>query len=449
MILAVPHVDVDGAQSIRLAIRSATPPAGEVRFEDVQGPGPHTTQVQWRALVEGPPDLFVATVPLQRIPRDVRVGRVCIGPVSRAVDIRMRALPDELPGRDAQPLRVLLSSCFYRKNDNGELGKAVGWLRDKYPPHLKILCGDQVYLDMPVSENLPRDKGPLGRRLLAKYLENWNDGVADSPGGYGNFLGWGANLFVSDDHEFWNNYPYRTAIASNTWTKAGRALWGKLAKELFLALQTCRALDAGPPPALCFTVGQRRRVSFFALDGRFSRTRELAYSPHDKARVLQWIAGLDCPGLLVLSQPLFEDSHGLFGRRFVDASLQDFDDHNEIERALLSAPHDIVVLSGDIHGGRVAQTNGARARIFEVVASPAALVDGNHYHRDPANERFPATAGRRDPRSTVHGGDPVLCDHVAMLSIRASAQSVHIDVEHWGLGALPRPKLTTRIENLQ
>ena len=449
MILAVPHVDAGGEQSVRLAIRSPTPPNPVVRFENVQGPCPPTMPVQWRPLVHGPHDLFVATVSLGKIARDVRIGRVCVGAEHCAVDLRMRALPNELPGHDEDPLRVLLSSCFYRRNDSGHIGEAVGALRDKYPPHLKVLCGDQVYLDMPLSENLPRDKGPLGRRLLAKYLENWNDGVADAPWGYGNFLGWGANVFVSDDHEFWNNYPYRTAIASNTWTKDGRKEWGELAAELFLALQTCRDLDAGPPPALCFTVGQRKRVSFCALDGRFSRTTERAYSPTDKARVLQWIEKLDCPGLLVLSQPLFEDSHGFFGRRFVDASLQDFDDHNEIERALLSAGHDIVVLSGDIHGGRVAQTDGAHARIYEVVASPAALVDGNRYHRDPANATFPATAGRRDARSSVHSGDPVLSDHVALLSICASDQSVHIGVEHWGLGERPKLKAATKLASLR
>lgn len=449
MILAVPHIDVGGAQSVRLAIRSPTQPPPTVEFGETRGPCPATMPVQWCALTEGPPDLFVATAPFGRIERDIRIGRVGVGAVRRAVDIRMRALPNELPGRSEEPLRVLLSSCFYRRNDSGHIGEAVGALRDKYPPHLKILCGDQVYLDMPVAENLPHEHDALGRRLLAKYLENWNDGVVGPPWGYGNFLGWGANVFVSDDHEFWNNYPYRTAIASNTWTKNGRAEWAALAAELFLALQTCRDPAGGAPPATCFEVGQRRRVSFFALDGRFSRTKERAYSDADKQRVLAWIRDLDCPGLLVLSQPLFEDSHNFLGRRVADASLQDFDDHREIERALLSAPHDVVVLSGDIHGGRVARAEGTNARLYEVVASPAALVDFNKYHRDPANASFPAAAGRRDARASVHSGEPVLCDHVALLSICASDQSVHIGVEHWGLGERPKLKARALLANLQ
>lgn len=443
-VIAVPHVTPSGGQCLSLATGSPVAPSPHVSLRLVGGTV--TGQIAWRRAAVAT-DLWVGALALP--PRELDVRAVTAGGVTSPVHVRVRPLPQDVPlESDAEPLRVILSSCFYRKNDEGHLGDAVMALRSKLAPHLKILCGDQVYLDMPVSEDLPRDQGKLRERLLRKYLTNWTDGAVGPPFGFASFLGWGSNIFVSDDHEFWNNYPFQTVIASNTLTEKGRRKWAEVARELYLAFQTSTGHPATPQPT-CFRIGRTRRISLFALDGRFSRTKDLAYAPDHLDAVLDWIARLDCPGLLVLSQPLFEEPHGFFGRRFVDASLQDYDDHRALERALMHARHDVVVLSGDIHGGRVAVAETGSARIHEVIASPSALVALNPYHDAPAYAEFPTTPSNGLATVGVRSTAPVLCDHFALLSICAGQNSLHVEVEHWSLGPAPKVRASFSIRNLQ
>ena len=74
-------------------------------------------------------------------------------------------------------------------------------------PHIKFLCGDQVYLDDPWHDFLNpfRSRNWLEHRSFKIYLDNWSQQTAE--GGFGQLLKNGANFFSSDDHEFWNNAP--------------------------------------------------------------------------------------------------------------------------------------------------------------------------------------------------------------------------------------------------
>ena len=88
----------------------------------------------------------------------------------------------------------------------------------------------------------------------------------------------------------------------------------------------------------------------------------------DLKRLLDWAKGLTTPGVLVSPQPLIvshEPEH--------EANLLDYTkDYCRLLAALGHSGHDIVVMSGDVHYGRVVSvklgTQGAT--LYEVVSSP-------------------------------------------------------------------------------
>jgi hypothetical protein len=144
--------------------------------------------------------------------------------VRRSVELRrggqvlataaVRTLPDHLPGIGERPFTILLGSCFSRPaDDSGSVGRAYKLLPTDARPDIKILCGDQVYLDAPsfwtVTQAVNDDD--LDRRLLEAYLRTW----MQSPG-LQDLLTDGPNLFTSDDHDFWNNAPNWSVTAPAT-----------------------------------------------------------------------------------------------------------------------------------------------------------------------------------------------------------------------------------------
>lgn len=102
------------------------------------------------------------------------------------------------------------------------------------------------------------------------------------------------------------------------------------------------------------------------------------------ARMTDWIAGLECPGVLAIGQPLLTMAENWqAGTIPTDANLPHFNDqYSRLCRALTAAPHDVVVLSGDVHFWRVASMTLARrdretpTTLVEVISSPMARVFG-------------------------------------------------------------------------
>jgi hypothetical protein len=130
-------------------------------------------------------------------------------------------------------------------------------------------------------------------------------------------------------------------------------------------------------------------VAFFVLDVRTRRSRFDASpkpqlcAPEWLERVRQWALALEGPGVLMLSQPLVERrSTGVTRALHVmgDCNLPDYDsDYATLWNALFDAPHDIVVLTGDIHWSRgyvVTRAGRTRPRVWELTASPLALIPG-------------------------------------------------------------------------
>src|SRR4029450_5170412 len=80
------------------------------------------------------------------------------------------------------------------------------------------------------------------------------------------------------------------------------------------------------------------------------------------------------PGCLVLGQVLFTAPAGTISKH-MDLGLPDFRQYIELLDALRQAPHAVVVLTGDVHFGRVAVCQFLNGQeIVEVIASPLALV---------------------------------------------------------------------------
>jgi phosphodiesterase/alkaline phosphatase D-like protein len=76
-------------------------------------------------------------------------------------------LPAELPAVGEKPFTVLLGSCFAHHEDRElRVGKAFFHMPCAATPDIKLLSGDQVYLDSPWYRYLlPHSLGELSRRI--------------------------------------------------------------------------------------------------------------------------------------------------------------------------------------------------------------------------------------------------------------------------------------------
>lgn len=335
-------------------------------------------------------------------------------------------LPDTLPGPGEQPFIILLGSCFCRAQDaSGRVGQAVASLPAGAKPTIKFLVGDQVYLDSPWYRFIqPWPHDALARGFFDQYAQTWTQ--SGDAQGFNHLLRSGGTYFGSDDHEFWNNAPFPASFNVNTWTEAGRTAWWTSALELYRAFQTNRSRST-------FKVGS---LDFLLLDTRLNRDpyRQAFLSDDDFAAFEQWVDGLTGPGVLVVGQPVFAERAGLRGY-IADWRLPDFEQYRELCRVLLASRQSIVVLTGDVHYGRIASARlRSGADLVEIIASPMALVNrvaGGMWSAAPF--RFPATAleGIAGVDVRTDGGWNRLSNHFVTLEFNDKAGGVQIRVRAW------------------
>ena len=424
----------------------------DVDFEGPAGAGRTRFEMAWERLATGgESDVWTCRRELGGLAPGAtyRLWARPAGGARLGAPAQVRMLPAALPRSGRAPLRVLLGSCFDRR---GQGAAALAGLNRRLAgaelPHLKILCGDQVYVDLPPLERIPADEGRLRAFLAGKYLRNWAPSGSPLANGYGDLLRLGANILVGDDHEFWNNYPFMSAHLPFTYRAGNRALLGALGQAFFRAFQV--DYDAGGARR-CHqrvTVGDPTdptgagHLEIFAIDGRYARTQGLAHYPADLDALCAWLGGLRGPGALVLSQPLFEPPQSAIRRSVIDAGIVDFADYEPLARALTAAPHDVLVLSGDIHCGRIAEARlGVSGRkIVEVVASPISLIPGTKHYDAVAHPDFPPRPIRGAGRSAgaVNLVGPVRRDHVAMLEVSGGGGGgVDVIVRYLGADGAP------------
>jgi hypothetical protein len=337
----------------------------------------------------------------------------------------IRTLPSTL-GTRSNPLRVMLVSCFSRLAQDASV--APGLLnfilsKESLRPHIKIWCGDQVYLDSPASHHIfnTHSEAELTRRHVDHYAATWF-----ATKGMSQCMSEGANLFCPDDHELWNNAPFPTAIARDTWLSDKRELWRKIARNLYLGFQNP---DTRPQT---FSMGP---LSFCITDMRMDRDAErkhLMTQPHMDL-VKAWIASLTGPGVLVLGQVLFAKAAGFFKGKFGDYALQNYAQFAELGAAMHASRHSIVVLTGDVHYSRVATTRlPSGATLAEVICSPFALVKGAKGSWEPAPTRMRLENGASLGGAIETDGNIRSADqNVALLSFFTAGSRIGLGVELW------------------
>lgn len=329
---------------------------------------------------------FLLATPAHHATPYYKLTVTCSGNPSNVA--RSRPLPQTLENSTGK-LHAVLASCFHtqRSRISGTTPLPKQFLEPQAPPHLKILCGDQIYLDLSAGGALPIQPGSF--TPAQHYFEQWRTS---------DFLGWlsnGANIFLADDHEFWNNYPSTKRLGWLSQLFATPS--DRIAQEMldcFLLYQAALNCDpdallanpavlptrddlhcfelpgTGAPPAL------RHHFNLLALDTRIARIMPVEHQhagqfchPAWLTRATQWIAQLQGPGLLLTSQPLLDKQGGS------EANLADFEaDFAALWRAIMASPHQILLMSGDIHWSRAHVVERKGGDHYEVVSSAIARI---------------------------------------------------------------------------
>lgn len=271
-------------------------------------------------------------------------------------------LPDSIADM-ANGFTVGLGSCFYEEFDGGHVGLAyetlVKFNESTYKPHIKFMTGDQVYLDIGW-DSLSVVPKEIRDRIANDYALHWQ--------ALRGALRNGATWFLSDDHEFWNNYPLVKGLSP--FIQALRIptvkdAWRKTAKDGVKNVQRTQ-------PVRVFSIANE--LSFCLADLRAFRTKTNIMPEANFKDILNWVKGLTCPGVLVLSQPIMVKQSGNDDRNFVYYEKQ----YKKLIKALHDAEHDVVVLSGDVHHGRIStvQFPNRDNKLIEIVSSPMSNLSG-------------------------------------------------------------------------
>ena len=276
--------------------------------------------------------------------------------------LRWRTLPSKLP---PEGVSFLISSCFWINDDrDGFYASAVQELIQRERPVFKILMGDQLYADVwaPLPKSLPQG-------MAAKYERYWGDDA------YRDMLAACPTLVSCDDHEFWNDFPQPQIQVPLSWDRY-QPTNGNVLAELYDAYQS----SLNPDGKRWYSI-ELPPVSLFVADTRSNRSRDddpnaRLMLPEQWDDLEAWAKNLKGPGVLVLPQPMMKAGGSKTDRTLVD--FQESDRFGGVfERALGGEkPHDILILTGDIHTGRLSSARivGLQGEIFELVASPASLV---------------------------------------------------------------------------
>jgi hypothetical protein len=426
--MVVPHDATANSINVWLGLTDVDQPPANLQLEVAKVGSVQIDPNAWR-LVNAAGDLqprdsrtFVQTVTVGGLAAHQAHALTFVDAVARA-----STLPLELPTDPLRPLTVLLSSCFAMEQAAGELNASIDGIDMQSPIDLKFLCGDQVYLDFPgfILGGLLSDRR-AAKTFHSRYVRNWTD-----RGGYERLLSLGSSWFTCDDHEFWNNYPNRAAQIPRTWTQGGRDALTSMERSLFEDFQRAtnpRAVNRR------FSVGE---LSFMVSDTRLEREPgdDRFMGDQDFRELIDWCQALRGPGVLVVGQPLFTEPTGLLGE-LKDLALPDYRQYVTLVDAMTNAPHGILILTGDVHFGRVAKATmpiAAATEIFEVIASPIALVAGKPGKAEMPPDFFPSkrvSTQHRGPTQVV-AAPKTAGNNVATLQFRSASGQVHVDVTHW------------------
>ncbi|MEN8128845.1 MAG: hypothetical protein ABFS45_01340 [Pseudomonadota bacterium] len=271
-------------------------------------------------------------------------------------------LPTRLPAANRSPFTIGLGSCFYNHRDGGQAAGAYRALYERgnasIKPTITFLTGDQVYLDIGF-DSLSFVKREIRQRIAEDYALHWQ--------ALGSILNRGATWMLPDDHEYWNDYPfYDSLIPALLALKLDfvRETWNAAATDAVTRVQQSPRVET-------FNIGED--LSFCLADLRSYRENNAFLPASDFEQLTDWASTLQCPGVLVVPQPLIVE-HSKTERNLLSFKAQ----YQALLQALGTSGHDIVLLSGDVHFGRIASASlGPQGgRLIEVIASPLSNLTG-------------------------------------------------------------------------
>lgn len=312
----------------------------------------------------------------ERFPVEVTCG-------DKTVYLTSKRPPLLLPTSEEASFNLLLSSCYYQPNDKTQQNFA--WLvkQIKPAPDFTLLAGDQVYLDLPSLQNLPKDKTALAQTLGKKYQMNWFSSQLSQPG-LADVLAQGPVLCIPDDHEYWNNYPYFQAQLTNTHSEKDRNNWRNAAMLLYQRYQMAPIQKNG------FFRQDIEPLSMLFIDGRSARDDKdnLMFTQATIDAIKQWAtdllnrkaANLAAVGLLSSGQALLVEKPSFLSSRLADMEMANFQDFKIVEAALtqlIQAGVPVIYITGDVHWGRIIEgrNKNGQVMLYEVIASPSRLID--------------------------------------------------------------------------
>jgi len=384
------------------------------------------------------------------------IYRVDVTSESQTATLETRTLPDSVATQLDRSFNVLLVSCFHQSEDrSGLAGTIVSQLSSTSKPHLTILAGDQVYLDLPTLKDFPDNLPLLAQKFEQDYTLNWA-----GPLSYTEVLKAAPGISTPDDHEYWNNYPHPSPFIGNSRTPAGQARWRDAAQAMYEGFQLSYPTRLGFAETI-----DVHPLSFFFADTRTGKDINRSFTMTKPARkqLDDWVTSVIAAGrfgVFVSGQSLFAKAAGNIGGAVGDYELANYGDYGEIMQSLRRLVDEgkkpVLCLTGDVHWGRVATTRDirtGRTAFAEVISSPASLVstvgadqvklvvnvfgglfgDRNPWprHSEPAD--VPAflaadVLGSTFPCSRVHGQRG---NHVVILSFRQQGGGLELRVKYW------------------
>ena len=268
-----------------------------------------------------------------------------------------RTLPLRLPLKGPDAFTIGLGSCFYLHRDGGHAAASYKALYERgaktVRPDITVLSGDLVYLDIGF-DSLSLIPKEIRERIAKHYAMHWQE--------LGSILRRGGTWILPDDHEYWNDYPFYDSLLPTLLALKlphVRQSWSRTASDAVKNIQQrTRKVES-------FALGND--LSVCLADLRSHRSQNTFLPKADFQKLLAWASHRTCPGVLVIPQPLIVKQNKL------ERNLRSYrTQYSQLLEALGATSHDVVVLSGDVHFGRIASvligTKGAR--LVEIIASP-------------------------------------------------------------------------------
>jgi hypothetical protein len=387
---------------------------------------------------------------------------------NQSATMETRTLPSAVPAELDRWLNVLLVSCFHQAEDRqGLAGIILSQLQAVAKPHLTLLSGDQVYLDLPTLKDFPDDVAWLASKFEQDYTLNWR-----GPLGYTGVLAAAPSLSIPDDHEYWNNFPHPSPFIGNSLTQAGRDRWREVAQAMYAGFQLPYPAQLGEP--VRFEIAP---LSFFVADTRSNKDPERRFTMSDEAhqQMEQWVSDTIAQkqfGVFISGQSLFTKAIGKIAGAVGDYELPNYDDYGRILlrlQQLADAGRPALCLTGDVHWGRVVTATDirtGRTAFAEVISSPMSLVttigqdqvrEIGEFFRDLFGPRnpWPRHSDPDDPPAflaseALQGRFPCATqhrqkgNHAVLLGFRQHGSGIEVRITYWPItrdATVARPRV--------